>query len=472
MAASAPVRLDAAVVRVGAVVSLGMLMSILDVSVVNVALPRIQESFGAGPGATLPHAYASWTVTAYALALASAIPVAGWAGDRFGAHRMYVTALAIFTAGSALCALSGSMTALIAMRVVQGVGGGMLLPLGMTILARAAGPERMGRLAGLLGLPVLLGPLVGPLLGGWLVGTASWRWIFLVNLPLGLTACWAAVRFLPRSDQSAPAPLDLRGLLLMCPGLALCLLGISSLADTASLAAPFTVLALSTGTVLVLCFLVHVGRAPAPLVDPRILLRPDLRLPALVLCLFQGAFFGALVLVPTFLQQVRAEPVETAALLLLPQGFGALLSMPLAGALSDRLPAIRISAAGLTLVSAGLTGLALLGATAPYQVVVPGLFVMGLGMGATVVPTTIAALRALRHEELARGSSLLTAIQQMASSAGMAVLSTYLTSLLSHGVHPGDAFARVFSASAGLVALTALLAGVLPLRGRALPQQR
>lgn len=149
MGPSAPARLDAAVVRIGAVVMLGALMSILDASVVNVALPSIQESFGTRPGEAVPHPYASWTVTAYALALAAVIPVTGWAGDRFGAHRLYVAALVVFTVGSALCAVTGSMASLVAMRVLQGIGGGMLLPLGMTILARAAGPERMGRLAAL-----------------------------------------------------------------------------------------------------------------------------------------------------------------------------------------------------------------------------------------------------------------------------------------------------------------------------------
>jgi EmrB/QacA subfamily drug resistance transporter len=214
---SAPARLDAAVLRIGAVVMLGTLMSILDVSVVSVALPSIQESFGTRPGEAVPHAYASRTVTAYALALAAVIPVAGWAGDRFGTRRLYLAALIVFTLGSALCAMTVSMPSLIATRVLQGIGGGILLPLGMTILARAAGPERMGRLAALLGLPVLLGPIAGPLLGGWLVGTAGWRWIFVVNLPVGLVACWAAVRTLPATRATERAPLDRRGLLLDWP---------------------------------------------------------------------------------------------------------------------------------------------------------------------------------------------------------------------------------------------------------------
>lgn len=294
----------------------------------------------------------------------------------------------------------------------------------------------------------------------------------MVNLPVGLVACWAAVRSLPANRATERAPLDRRGLLLMSPGLALLLLGVSSLADTGSLTSPVSALVLLAGAALVFWFLVHVGRVPAPLVDPRLLLRRGLRLPVLVLCLFQGSFFGALVLIPTFLQQVRGEPVETAALLLLPQGIGALLTMPVAGALSDRFPVGRIAPVGLVFVSAGLMGLAAAGSTAPYEVVVPVLFVMGLGMGATVVPTTIAALRALRPDELPQGSSMLTIVQQVASAAGMAALSMYLTRLLGDGADHSEAFSRVFAVSAVLVAVTTVVACALPLRRPELPQQR
>ena len=177
-----PDKIDGAVLKVAGVVVLGAIMSILDITVVNVALPTFQTEFAEG-GEPLPYSTVAWTVTAYTLALATVIPLTGWAADRFGTKRLYMTALFLFTAGSALCASAPTIEALIGFRVLQGLGGGMLMPLGMTIMTRAAGPARMGRLMAILGVPMLLGPVFGPILGGWLIENYSWHWIFLINLP-------------------------------------------------------------------------------------------------------------------------------------------------------------------------------------------------------------------------------------------------------------------------------------------------
>ena len=177
-----PDKIDTAVLKVAGVVVLGAIMSILDITVVNVALPTFQTEFGTVDN-PIPYSHVAWTVTAYTLALATVIPMTGWAADRFGTKRLYLTALGLFTCGSALCAAATSINMLIVFRIAQGMGGGMLMPLGMTIMTRAAGPKRMGRLMALLGVPMLLGPILGPILGGWLIDNASWHWIFLINVP-------------------------------------------------------------------------------------------------------------------------------------------------------------------------------------------------------------------------------------------------------------------------------------------------
>ena len=195
-------KLDRRVLIVAGVVVLGAIMSILDITVVNVALPTFQTVFGS---AAHPLAYSTvaWSVTAYTLALATVIPLTGWAADRFGTKRLYMTAIALFVSGSVLCALSWSIGALIGFRVLQGLGGGMLMPLGMTIMTRAAGPHRMGRLMAILGVPMLLGPILGPIIGGWLIEHASWHWIFLINVPLGVIAiAYAWVVLAKDSDGS------------------------------------------------------------------------------------------------------------------------------------------------------------------------------------------------------------------------------------------------------------------------------
>src|SRR3954465_15607311 len=199
-----PEKIDAAVLKIAGVVVLGAIMSILDITVANVALPTFQNVSAPSPAQPLAYSTVAWTVTAYTLALATVIPLTGWAADRFGTKRLYVLALVLFTAGSALCAAAASIQMLIGFRVLQGLGGGMLMPLGMTIMTRAAGPKRMGRLMAILGIPMLLGPICGPILGGWLIDTASWHWIFLINVPIGLVAFIYAFLVLP-SDSPKPS---------------------------------------------------------------------------------------------------------------------------------------------------------------------------------------------------------------------------------------------------------------------------
>ena len=197
-----PDNIDAAVLKTAGVVVLGIIMSILDITVVNVALPTFQEEFGVDSYATV-----AWTVTAYTLALATVIPLSGWGADRFGTKRLFITALVLFTAGSVLCATATDINMLIGFRVLQGLGGGLLMPLGMTIMTRAAGPARMGRLMAILGVPMLLGPILGPIIGGWLIDSASWHWIFLINLPLGVIAIVYAWRVLEK-DSPEPRPIQ------------------------------------------------------------------------------------------------------------------------------------------------------------------------------------------------------------------------------------------------------------------------
>ena len=225
----APNKLDGAVLKIAGVVVLGAIMSILDITVVSVALPTFQTEFNA------TYAQVAWTMTGYTLALATVIPLSGWAADRFGTKRLYMLALLLFTLGSVLCATADSISELIAYRVLQGLGGGMLMPLGMTIMTRAAGPERIGRLMAVLGIPMLLGPIGGPILGGWLIDAIGWHWIFLINLPIGAIALTYASFALPKDKAEPSQSFDFLGMLMLSPGLALFLYGISSLPETGTI---------------------------------------------------------------------------------------------------------------------------------------------------------------------------------------------------------------------------------------------
>ncbi|MCX6405694.1 MAG: DHA2 family efflux MFS transporter permease subunit [Propionibacteriales bacterium] len=416
-------RITPDILKVAGVVVLGAIMSILDITVVNVALPTFQKAFDVTELSTV-----AWSVTGYTLALAAVIPLTGWAADRFGTKRLYMTAIALFTIGSVLCASAWSIESLVAFRVLQGLGGGMLMPLGMTIMTKAAGPHRMGRLMAILGIPMLLGPIMGPILGGWLIEIASWHWIFLINLPLGIAAFVYALMILPKDNAEPSESFDVVGMLLMSPGLALFLFGVSSIPETGTVESTRVLLPSIAGALLIIGFVFWAFKPKHPLLDLRLFKDRNLAVATITMFLFVGAFFGALLLVPTYFQQVRGESVLKAGLLVAPQGIGAMLTMPIAGTLVDRMPVGRIVPFGFVGIIVGVTGLAFsTDPSTPVWHIMAWLFIMGLGMGGTMMPIFTSALKTLKAHDVARGSTLINVVQQVASSIGVAIMTVLLT---------------------------------------------
>jgi EmrB/QacA subfamily drug resistance transporter len=417
----ADTKLDAGVLRIAGVVVLGAIMSILDITVVSVALPTFQSVFHTS------YANVAWTMTGYTLALATVIPLSGWAADRFGTKRLYMTALVLFVLGSALCSTAWNIGSLITFRVLQGLGGGMLMPVGMTIMTRAAGPERIGRVMAVLGVPMLLGPIAGPILGGWLIDAASWHWIFLINVPIGAAALLYAFLVLPKDTPSPAEPFDFLGMLLLSPGLALFLFGVSSIPAEGTVAAARVLIPGVIGLLLVIGFVLHAFRAEHPLIDLRLFKNRQLTISTIAMFLFAIAFFGAGLLIPSYFLQVRGEDTLHAGLLVAPQGIGAMLTMPIAGLLADKIAISKIVVPGLALITAGMAVLTQVDARTPYALILGVLFVMGLGMGATMMPLFTASLQTLKGPTIARGSTLMNIMQQIASSIGAAVMSVVLT---------------------------------------------
>ncbi len=420
--ASADDKLDAAVLKVAGVVVLGAIMSILDVTVVSVALPTFQSVFGA------TYATVAWTMTAYTLALAAVIPVTGWAADRFGTKRLYLLSLILFVAGSVLCATAWSIGALISFRVVQGLGGGMLMPLGMTIMTHAAGPHRVGRVMAVLGIPMLLGPICGPILGGWLIENASWHWIFLINLPIGIVALIYAIVVLPKDNPQPSQTFDWLGMLLLSPGLALFLFGVASIPGEGTAMAAKVLIPGVIGIVLMVAFVFHaLHRADHPLIDLHLFRNRQLSISVITMSLFAVAFFGAMLLFPSYFLQVRGETTLAAGLLLAPQGIGAMVTMPIGGMLTDKIGPGKMVLIGIVLIGAGMAVFTQVAADTSYGLLLSALFVMGLGMGLTMMPIMSSALASLKHEMVARGSTLMNIVQQSAGSVGTAVMSVILT---------------------------------------------
>jgi EmrB/QacA subfamily drug resistance transporter len=420
-------KLDKRVMVVAGVVVLGAVMSILDITVVAVAQRTFQDIFGK------TQAQVAWTATGYTLALAMVIPLTGWAADRFGTKRLYIWAIVLFTAGSVLCATATSLEMLVLFRVLQGLGGGMLMPLGMTILTRAAGPDRIGRLMAVLGIPMLLGPIMGPILGGWLIDIASWHWIFLINVPIGIIATIYAWRVLDRDEVHPSESFDFIGMLLLSPGLALFLYGVSSIP-----AAKQEHGTMFTGTV-VTTSLVGIALSSAfvpwalrkrnihPLVQLRLFTNRHMTIAVVTMTLFAMAFFGASLLFTLYFQQVRGESPLSSGWLVAPQGFAAMLTMPVAGFLADKIGPGKVVLTGLVFDTVGMGMLIPIDDKTSYAYIMTSFVIMGLGMGSTMMPVFTAGLASLKDVDIARGSTLMNITQQIAISMGTALFSVLLT---------------------------------------------
>src|SRR5947199_2851093 len=225
-------KIEAHVWVISGVVILGMIMSILDTTIVNVALDTLSHDLHS------PISQVQWVVTGYLLALAAVIPITGWAARRYGAKRVYLTSLVLFTAGSAACGLSSSIDSLVLFRVLQGVGGGMIMPVAQLIMAQVAGPRRMGRVMGVVSMPAMLAPILGPVVGGIILQNLHWSWIFFVNVPIGVVALALGWRLLPQTDSGEAGPLDLVGLALLPAGGAALVFGLSEIGSGASVSSP------------------------------------------------------------------------------------------------------------------------------------------------------------------------------------------------------------------------------------------
>jgi len=454
-----PPAIDRKLLSIAAVVVLGSFMSILDTTIVNVAIQELSRSFGTSLSVT------QWISTGYMLALATVIPLTGWAADRFGTKRLYIGSIALFVIGSALCGMAWSAMSLIVFRVLQGFGGGMIMPAGMTILSHAAGRERMGRVMGLVGIPMLVAPIVGPILGGWFVDDVSWRWIFFVNLPIGAVALWAAFRFLARDEPKAHHTLDWRGLLMLSPGLAIFVYGLAETASGGGFGHPDAIIGVALGLVLVAGFIWHARRTKGALIDVRLFGTRVVGAAASTSFFFGTAFFGTALLLPLYFQLVRGESALHAGLLMAAQGLGAMISMPIAARLTDKTGPGRIVLVGLCLTSLGLLGLTQIESDTPMWMVEGMLFLLGLGMGSTMMPSMSAALASVQRHEIARVTGGMNVVQRVGGSVGTALLAVVLSHQMASvmpvtGIHEAGL--------AGARAMTpAMHAAVLPALGHA-----
>lgn len=419
-------RIEAHVYRLAAVVVLGSIMSILDATIVNVALDTLHRDLHASL------AQIQWVATGYMLALAAVIPVSGWTARRFGTRRVYLVSLVLFTLGSAACGLAWSTASLIGFRILQGVGGGMLMPIGQMVLARAAGPQRMGRVMSVVAVPMLLGPIFGPMIGGVLVQNASWRWIFYVNVPVGVIAFVAALLMLHPEPSEEAGKLDRIGLVLLAIGVPALTYGLAEYGQHNAFV-PRAWVPIVIGVATIVAFGRHALRSAAPLLDVRLFRRAGFSAASLTTFCIGGALFGSMILMPLFFQTVRGDGAALTGLLLAPQGLGAALAMPIAGKLTDRMGGGILTVFGTLVLLGGTLPFVFIGAHTSYGLIAAAMVARGIGMGFTMMPAMTAAYALLQPREIADATPQLNVLQRIGGSIGTALLAVILSrSIASH----------------------------------------
>ncbi|GAA0628215.1 MDR family MFS transporter [Kutzneria viridogrisea] len=456
-------RVDPAVWRMAFTIIVGALAVVFDTTMVSVALNDLSRELDA------PLATIQWVSTAYLLAMFVTIPLAGWAQSRMGGKRLWIAALGIFLLGSVLCALAWDAASLIAFRLVQGIGGGIMMPLVVTLVIQAAKGRNIGKVMATVTLPTALGPILGPVLGGIILSLADWRWIFFVNIPFCVLGGWLAWRNLP-DDRPAPdrprARLDIVGLLLLSPGVAAIIYGLSRVEGSTGFTSAEVLVPLIGGLALVGGFTAWaLPRANGALVNLRLFRHRALASSATLGFLAGITLYGAMLLLPLYWQQVRGEDTLGAGLLLIPQGVGALIARTRAGDYTDRIGPRWVAFAGFVLATAATVPFALATADTSKVLLMAALFVRGIGMGAAVIPLTGAAYFGLGHKQIPDASIISRVAQQIGGSVGTAVLAVILQHATEGARTPGavaDGFGDAFWWSVAFTAVAVPLCLLLP----------
>ncbi|MFD9728014.1 DHA2 family efflux MFS transporter permease subunit [Streptomyces sp. NPDC059072] len=460
---SSPARLDSGLLTLLGVMVLGGMMSYLDATIVNVGISTLGGEFKASL-ATI-----EWVTTGYLLAVALAIPLAGWALVRFGAKRMWLLGLTVFLLGSTLSAFAWNAESLIAFRVLQGLGGGMIDPIMMTVVAGAAGPERIGRVMGLISVPITLGPVVGPIVGGLLLDNLDWKWLFLVNIPFALAAIVLAVKVLPADPPPSgdPVPLDVLGVFLLSPGFAALVYALSQ-AGAHGFGSTPVVIGLAVGIALFAGYAVHALRTDkTPLLDLRLFSSKGFTAGVTTMFLLGGGLFSLLFLLPLYYQQVHGHSVLQSGLLLAPLGLGTLIGMPLAGNLADRFGARVLVPSGALLIGAGALVFTQSGPDTSQVLLTVAQLAAGFGMGLVGAPTMGSVYRTVPGEAVAGATGAVFILNQIGASLGIAVVALILQGGGEHAVPTADSFADAFWWAVA-AAVVVFLAGLL-LPGRPQP---
>ena len=475
-------KLDPAVVKTALILIVGAMAVVFDTTIVSVALRTLSVKLDTSVSTI------QWVATGYLLALGIAVPLSTWGLQRFGGKRLWMFSLAVFLVGSVGASLAWNVGALIGWRVVQGIGGGLMLPVMTTLIFQAAGGKSLGRLVTYVALPALLGPILGPVIGGAILTHLSWRYMFWVNVPFCVVGMLLAWRYLKIDGEgsggagasggsegavgaaAAAAPtaatkpkLDVFGLALLAPGTSAVLLGLANAGTGSGFGHANVIIPLVIGVVLLVAFVGYALRRSSPLVEIRLLAKRSVASSSSVLFFSGFSLYGAMLLMPLYYQEVRGATALSAGLMLVPQGVGTLLSRTVAGGVIDRFGARVIASAGFVVVAVATIPFALAGPHTNEWQLAAWMVVRGFGLGAVTMPVMVAGYVGLTKQEIPHSSVLTRTAQQIGGSFGTAVLAVILQGgIAAHPTAPANAFHAAFWWSAGFSAVAVLLSLTLP----------
>ncbi|WP_181721935.1 DHA2 family efflux MFS transporter permease subunit [Nocardia gipuzkoensis] len=443
-------RLDPALRRMIGVILLGGIMGILDGSMAAVAVDTLAARFESSL------ATVGWVSTGYLLALTLTIPVGAWAVDRFGGRKLWLTGLVVFLVGSIGSGLAWSIDSLIVFRVIQGIGAGILDPLMLTLLARAAGPNRMGRVMGVMGIVGSTGPILGPIVGGLILSSFDWRWMFLINVPIAISSFVLSLRILPVDPpQATRTRLDVIGVALIGPGVAVGVLALSEVGRRGVFTTWHVLLPLAVAIVLLAAYTAHAlrKRATPPLIDVRLFTRLNFSASVVAAALLGLLSFAGIFAIPLYYQQVRGFDAWEAGLLLAPFGLGSAIAMPLAGRLSDQLGSRRLALTGAVVALLSALWFTQFDAHTNLWWTALAAFTFGIGTGSGGAPTIGSVYRTLPPELVPQGSSVLYMLNQLGASIGIAMVALIIETTV--GAQLGFQHASWWIAGAAVILIVA-----------------
>lgn len=449
--------------RLLAALLVGGITAILDTTIVAIGIRSIASDLHASL-ATI-----QWISTGYLLALAVAIPLVSWAQARIGGKRLWLIALSLFLVGSILCATATDAEWLIIFRVIQGIGGGAMLPLLTTLAMQSVDPSKMARTMSTVTVPIALGPILGPIAGGLVLNFLSWQWLFLINVPIGAVGLVLAFLWLPKDAPGASAPrarLDIVGFILVSPALAALLYGLSKASSDGGFGNAQVWIPVAAGAVLMAAFILWALRKRgAAIIDIGLFAVRSVRSSSIALLFLGAALFSSSFLLPLFFQELRGDTVLNAGLLMIPQGVGSLLARFFAGKLVERIGARALAIICLALVAVTTIPFAFADTHTSIWYLGAVLFVRGIGLGAVFIPVMSVAFLDIPRTEIPHASAITRIVQQVGGAFGTALIAIVLAGAISGGdvVH---AFDVTFWWTIGITVVAAVVAILLPSRAK------